>query len=112
MSLAFVVIKNNTRCTVQLGDNYTLGTIDNKCTVFSHQWNFAKVDFLLLDHFDRFIGRFFIVNYKTNLNPQRAQSRLHREVYTPLHQTHVYQDCNQHTEARRYQSSQQLGKSN
>jgi len=37
VSFAFVVIKEHTWGTMQLGDNNTLGTINNKGTIISHQ---------------------------------------------------------------------------
>ena len=47
MGLATIMIKNNTWRAVQLGNNYALGTINNKGTVVGHQWHIAKENFLL-----------------------------------------------------------------
>ena len=66
MGFALVVIKDNAGRSVQLGYNYPLGAIDNESTVFSHQWNFTKVDFLLADILDSFVSRFFVVDYQAN----------------------------------------------
>ena len=69
--LAAVVVKEHARGTVQLGNNYTLGTVDYEGTVFSHQGDFTHVDFLLFDVLDRFVRRFFVENDQTNFYPQR-----------------------------------------
>ena len=71
MRLAAVVVKEHARGTVQLGNNYTLGTVDYEGTVFSHQGDFTHVDFLLFDVLDRFVRRFFVENDQTNFYPQR-----------------------------------------
>ena len=41
---------------MQLGDDYALGSVDDKRSVISHQRDFTKIDFLLANIFDRFIG--------------------------------------------------------
>jgi hypothetical protein len=71
MGLALVVIEEHTWRTVELGNNNTLGTIDNEGTVLGHQGHFAHVDFLLFNVLDRLVGRFLIVNDKADLHPQR-----------------------------------------
>ncbi len=53
MGLALVVIEENTGRTVQLTDNDPLGTVDDKCTIFGHQRDFAEIDLLFLDIADR-----------------------------------------------------------
>ena len=52
MGLALVVIKEDTRRTVQLRHDDTLGTVDHKGTIVRHQGQFAHVDFLFLDVLD------------------------------------------------------------
>ena len=69
--LAAVVVEEHARGTVQLGNDYTLGTVDYEGTVLSHQWDFAHVDFLLFDVLDRFVRRFFVENDQTDFYPQR-----------------------------------------
>src|SRR5690606_38779407 len=53
VSLATVVIKEYAWGAVQLGDDYTLGTVDDEGAVLGHQGDFPHVDFLLLDILDR-----------------------------------------------------------
>ena len=69
--LATVVVEEYARGTVQLGNDHTLGTVNNEGTVLSHQGNFTHVDFLLFDVLDRFVRRFFVENDQTNFYPQR-----------------------------------------
>ncbi len=69
--LATVVVKEHAWGTVQLGNDHTLGTIDDKGTVLSHQWDFAHVDFLLFNVLDRFVRRFFVENDQTYFYSQR-----------------------------------------
>ena len=69
--LATVVVEEYARGTVQLGNDYTLGTVDYEGTVLSHQGDFTHVDFLLFDVLDRFVRRFFVENDQTNFYPQR-----------------------------------------
>ena len=69
--LASVVVEEHARGTVQLGNDNTLGTVDNEGTVFRHQWDFAHVDFLLFDVLDRLVRRFFVENDQTDFYPQR-----------------------------------------
>ena len=71
MGLTLVVIEEHTRRTVELGNNNALGTVDNEGTVLGHQGHFAHVDFLLFNVLDRLVGRFLIVNDKTDFHAQR-----------------------------------------
>ena len=71
MGLAFVVVEDNTGRSMDLRDNNSLSTIDNKGAIVCHQRNLAEVDFLLTDIFDGLVSRFFIVNNQTYSNPQR-----------------------------------------
>ncbi len=45
---------------MQLTDNDTFSTIDDESAVFRHQWDFAEIDFLLLDVADRLYAGFLI----------------------------------------------------
>ena len=69
--LATVVVEEHARGTVQLGNDYTLGTVDYEGTVLSHQGDFTHVDFLLFDVLDRFVRRFFVENDQAHFYPQR-----------------------------------------
>ncbi len=71
MCFAFVVLKEHTGGTVELRHDDTLGTIDDKGSVVSHERNLAHVNFLFLDIFNRFCRRFFIVNNQAHFNAQR-----------------------------------------
>ncbi|MNZ91070.1 hypothetical protein D3C78_1100440 [compost metagenome] len=70
MGLATVVVEEHTRRTVQLGNDHTLGTVDNEGTVLSHQGDFTHVDFLLFDVLDRFVRRFLVEDDQAHLDPQ------------------------------------------
>ncbi|MNG97286.1 hypothetical protein D3C79_563950 [compost metagenome] len=70
VSLATVVVEEHTRRTVQLGNDHTLGTVDNEGTVLSHQGDFTHVDFLLFDVLDRFVRRFLVEDDQAHLDPQ------------------------------------------
>src|SRR5690554_2514870 len=67
------MIKEHTGRTVELGNDNTLGTVDNEGTILSHQGHFAHVDFLFLDVLDRLIRRLPIINDKANLYSQRRR---------------------------------------
>src|SRR5690554_7602928 len=69
------MIKEHTGRAVELGNNYTLGTVDNEGTVLGHQGHFAHVDFLFFDVLNRLVRRFPIINDKANLNSQRRRIR-------------------------------------
>ncbi|MNI10970.1 hypothetical protein D3C73_640990 [compost metagenome] len=71
MRLATVVVEEHARGTVQLGNDYTLGTVDYEGTVLSHQGDFTHVDFLLFDVLDRFVRRLFVENDQAHFYPQR-----------------------------------------
>ena len=68
--LATVVVEEHTRRTVQLGNDYSFGTVDNEGTVLSHQGDFTHVDFLLFDVLDRFVRRFLVEDDQAHLDPQ------------------------------------------
>ena len=57
---------------MELGNDNTLGTVDNEGTVLGHQGHFAHVDFLLFNILDRLVGRFLIINDKSYFHPQRC----------------------------------------
>src|SRR5680860_1156157 len=73
MGLTFVMIKENTGRAVELGNNNTLGTVNNESTILGHQGHFAHVDFLFLDILDRLIGRLPIINDKADFDSQRRR---------------------------------------
>ena len=49
MRLALVMVEKDPGRTMQLTDDDTFCAIDDESTVLGHQWNFAEIDFLLLD---------------------------------------------------------------
>src|SRR5690606_2708350 len=71
VGLATVVVEEHTRGTVQLGNDHTLGTVDDEGTVLGHERNFAHVHFLLFDVLDRFVRRFFVEDDQTDFHTQR-----------------------------------------
>ena len=70
VSLAFIVVEEHTGRTVQLGHDYTFGTVDHEGTVFGHQGNLTHVDLLFADILDRTAG-FLVINDQTNPHAQR-----------------------------------------
>ena len=71
MCFAFIVVEEDARAAVQLGDDYPLGTIDDKGAVLGHERNFAHVYFLFLDVFDGAGSCFTVVQNHTKLDTQR-----------------------------------------
>ena len=71
MCFAFIVVEEDARAAVQLGDDNPLGTIDNKGAVLGHERNFAHVYFLFLDVFDGAGSCFTVVQNHTKLDTQR-----------------------------------------
>ena len=69
--LATIVVEEHTRAAVQLGNDDTLGTIDDEGTVLGHQGDFPHVDFLLLDVLDRLVGRLAIKDDQAHFDAQR-----------------------------------------
>ncbi len=53
MRLAPVVVEKHARRTVHLGDDHTLGAVDDKGAVVRHERHIAHIDILLLDVADR-----------------------------------------------------------
>ena len=70
MRLALVVIKEHAGGAMQLGNNHTLGAVDDEGAVVGHQGDFPHVDFLLLDVLDGLAGGVLVVDYQTHLDPQ------------------------------------------
>src|SRR5690606_29719111 len=70
VGLAFVVIEENARRSMQLGDNNALGAVDDESAAVSHQRNFSHVDFLLFDVLDGLGGGFFIKQNQAHLDSQ------------------------------------------
>ena len=60
------MLKEHTWRTVQLGNNYTLCTIDDKRATWCHQRNFAHIYFVFTNFFYSRFRRFFIQNHQTD----------------------------------------------
>ncbi len=75
VGLTFVTVKEDARATVQLRNDNTLGTVDNKGTVVGHERNFAHVDFLFFNVFDGAFWRFALVDHQTQFYAQRVQNK-------------------------------------
>ena len=60
------MLKEHARRTVQLGNNYTLCTIDDKRATWRHQRNFAHIYFVFTNFFYGRFRRFFIQNHQTD----------------------------------------------
>ncbi|VGP76385.1 hypothetical protein SB00610_03712 [Klebsiella quasipneumoniae subsp. similipneumoniae] len=73
MSLTFVTVKEDARATVQLRNDNTLGTVDDKGTVVGHERDFAHVDFLFFNVFDGAFRRFALVDHQTQFYAQRCR---------------------------------------
>jgi hypothetical protein len=67
--LAPVMLEEDTRRTVQLGNDDPLGPVDDEGPVGRHERNFAHVDFLLLDFLDC-IRRFAIHDHQAHPGTQ------------------------------------------
>ena len=70
MGLAAIMLKENARRAMQLGNDDTFRTIDDKRAIGRHERNLAHIDFLLLD-FLHGIRRFAIHDYQANPGAQR-----------------------------------------
>ena len=70
MRLALVVVEKDARRAMQLGDHHAFRAVDDEGAVVGHQWNLAHVDVLLLDVFDRFVGRLLVVEDQSHANAQ------------------------------------------
>ena len=75
VGLTTVVVEEHTRAAMQLGNDDTLGTVDDEGTVLGHQGDFPHVDFLLLDVFDRLIGGLAIKDDQAHFYAQRHGER-------------------------------------
>ena len=73
VGLTFVTVKEDARATVQLRNDNTLGTVDNKGTVVGHERDFAHVDFLFFDVFNGAFRRFALVDHQTQFYAQRCR---------------------------------------
>ncbi len=71
--LAAVVIEEHARRTMQLRDDHALGAVDDEGAGVGHERQFAHVDFLFLDVFDRLVAgrRFLVVNDQAHEHAQR-----------------------------------------
>ncbi len=73
VGLTFVTVKEDARATVQLRNDNTLGTVDNKGTVVGHERDFAHVDFLFFNVFNGAFRRFALVDHQTQFYAQRCR---------------------------------------
>ncbi len=71
--LALVVVEEDARRTVHLGDDHPLGAVDDEGALVGHERNVAHVDVLLLDVLDRAGAGFFV-----RLEHDQAQLDLQR----------------------------------
>ncbi len=72
VGFTFVGVKEDARTTVQLRNDNTLSTVDNKGTVVGHERNFAHVDFLFFNVFNGAFRRFALVDHQTQFYAQRC----------------------------------------
>ena len=73
VGLAPVMLEEHARTTVQLGDDDTLGAVDDEGSGSRHERDFAHVDFLLLDLFDLLGHRFPVEDHQANPCTQGAR---------------------------------------
>ena len=74
MRLALVMFEKDAGRTMQLGNDHTFRTVDDKRTGRSHQGQFTHIDFLLLHFLDNGFGRRLLVeNNQTHLGTQRRR---------------------------------------
>ena len=64
------MLKEHARRTVQLGNNHTLSTIDDKRAAWRHQWDFAHIHFVFTNFFYSRLRCFFIQNHQTDTSTQ------------------------------------------
>ena len=104
MGFAFIVVEEDARAAVQLGDDDPLGTIDDKGTVVGHERNFAHVDFLFLDVLDGAGSCFTVVQNQTNFNAQRRGVG-HPRIWHSLRQIPAHPGDSSHTAAQHYRNN-------
>ena len=72
VGFTFVGVKEDARTTVQLRNDNTLSTVDNKGTVVCHERYFAHVDFLFFNVFYGAFRRFALVDHQAQFYAQRC----------------------------------------
>ena len=70
MRLALVVVEEDARRAMQLGDQNALGAVDDERAVVRHERDLAHVDFLLLDVLHRTVGRLAVVDEQLHAHAQ------------------------------------------
>ena len=73
MRLALVVVEEDARRAVHLGDDHALGAVDDEGAVLGHERDVAHIDVLFLDVLDR-LGAGFLVH----IEHDQAQRHLER----------------------------------
>ena len=74
MGLALVVVEEDARRAVHLGDDDTLGPVDDEGAVRSHERHVAHIDILLLDVFDR-LGAGILVDFEHDQTQRHLEWR-------------------------------------
>ena len=74
MRLALVVVEEDARRTVHLGDDHALGAVDDERAVLGHERDVAHIDVLLLDVLDR-LGAGFLVHIEHDQAQRHLQRR-------------------------------------
>src|SRR5690606_111326 len=69
------MIKEHAGRTVQLGNDYPFGSVNDESAIFSHERHFAHVHFLFFDVFNSLVSGVFIVNDQAYFDPQRSRIR-------------------------------------
>ena len=72
MCFTFIAVEEDTRATMQLGNDNTLSTVDDESTVVCHEWNFTHVDFLFFNVFYGAFWRFALIDHQTQFYAQRC----------------------------------------
>ena len=72
VGFTLIGVKEDAWATVQLRNDNTLSTVDNKGTVVGHERNFAHVHFLFFDVFNGAFRRFALVDHQTQFYAQRC----------------------------------------
>ena len=74
MGLALVMIEEDARRAVHLGDDHALGAVDDERAVLGHERNVAHIDVLFLDVLDR-LGAGFLVHIEHDQAQRDLQRR-------------------------------------
>ena len=72
MGLCLVLVKEHAGASVELGDDYTLGAVEDERAVLGHQGDVTEIDVLLLD-FLRLGGVILVVDGKAHLRMERCR---------------------------------------